>query len=466
MKKVSLDEVLAYREKRSNRRKELLSEYPLPLACLGLNIPGEYKDFPWARRCFHEETEAFKLALEAEGLAISYEEWEEENSGYTAYVSVDAAPETLKALALRLEDTHPLGRLFDIDIHEPGGTKLSRHGTRQCLVCTESAFVCARSRAHTPEELSAAILRIMENFFRQKLSDRVCSAALWAMMSEAAITPKPGLVDRANNGAHTDMDFFTFIDSTSVLLPWFRNCALAGFNSGSGVSGSGVDPQSLFQSLRPPGKEAELLMGKATGAVNAHRGYIFSLGLLSAAYGRLYRNEEKPDLAAVIEFVKAMTATLEADFAGSRAGEGFAKKFSHGEAVYNKSGIRGIRGEVSRGFPSVINHALPLLSTLLKDGHSLNDAGVAVLLKLLAYAEDTNLIHRGSLETLGALQEELRSFFADKADMKRIKDKAAALDKDFISRGLSPGGSADLLGVTLFLFRLFECGHRPCQNSK
>ena len=459
MKKVSLEEVLAYREKRSNRRKELLSEYALPLACLGLNIPGEYKDFPWARRCFHEEIEAFKFALEAEGLAIYYEEREEENSGYTAYVSVDTGPETLKALALRLEDNHPLGRLFDIDIHELGGTKLSRHGTRQCLVCTESAFVCARSSAHTPEELSAAILKIMENFFRQKLSDKVCSAALWAMMGEAAITPKPGLVDRANNGAHTDMDFFTLIDSTSVLLPWFRTCALAGFNSG--VSDSGIDPLSLFQSLRPPGKEAELLMGKATGGVNAHRGYIFSLGVLSAAYGRLYRNEEKPDLVAVIEFVKAMTSTVEADFAGSRAEEGFAKKFSHGEAVYNKNCIRGIRGEVSRGFPLVINHALPLLNTLLSEGHSLNDAGVAVLLKLLAYAEDTNLIHRGSVKILGALQEELRSFFAEKADMKRIKDKAATLDEDFISRGLSPGGSADLLGVTLFLFRLFERDHAP-----
>jgi len=295
----------------------------------------------------------------------------------------------------------------------------------------------------------------MENFFRQKLSDKVCSAALWAMMSEAAITPKPGLVDRANNGAHTDMDFFTFIDSASVLLPWFRTCALAGFDSAS------MDPLSLFRSLRPPGKEAELLMRKATGAVNAHRGYIFSLGVLSAAYGRLYRNEEKPDLAAVIEFVKAMTASLEADFAGSRAGEDFAKKLSHGEAVYNKSGIRGIRGEVSRGFPSVINHALPLLNTLLNEGYSLNDAGVAVLLKLLAYAEDTNLIHRGSVKILGAVQEELVSFFAEKADMKRIKDKAAALDKDFISRGLSPGGSADLLGVTLFLFRLFEGEHAP-----
>jgi triphosphoribosyl-dephospho-CoA synthetase len=66
-------------------------------------------------------------------------------------------------------------------------------------------------------------------------------------VSSAAVTPKPGMVDRANNGAHADMDFFTFIDSVVALLPWFSNCALAGFDSGCG-------PNALFESLKPPGQ--------------------------------------------------------------------------------------------------------------------------------------------------------------------------------------------------------------------
>jgi len=283
--------------------------------------------------------------------------------------------------------------------------------------------------------------------------DNICSAAVWAMMSEAAVTPKPGLVDRANNGAHKDMDFFTFIDSASVLLPWFRSCALAGFDHGT--EGTGFrEPRDLFESLRPPGRMAEVLMKKATGGVNAHRGYIFCLGILSAAYGRLFRDIEKPDLFGILEFTKEMTVSLEEDFSRS------VEKPSHGEAVYIKTGIQGIRGEVSRAFPTVTEHALPLLRRMLENGYSLNDAGTAALLKLLAYADDTNIIHRGGAGALDLIRKELRAFFAMEStgpnylNVELIREKAATLDREFISQNLSPGGCADLLGVAFFLYQL------------
>ena len=470
LKKVSLEEVLAYREKRVCRRQVLLSEYSLPLACLGLNIPGEYKDFPWARRSFHEEIEIFMLALEAEGLSAAHSENEVENAGYTAYISVNAEPVRLKTIALRIEQTHPLGRLFDIDIFESTGKKLSRSNgsmaegsgaePRQCLICGGNGFICGRSRAHSPDELRRAVLGIMENWMRQKLGDRICSAAVWAVMSEAAVTPKPGLVDRNNSGAHKDMNFFTFIDSLPVLLPWFRSCALAGFDSAADDNGSTADlstaarsgvnekPVSLFKALRPPGKITEVLMKRAAGGVNSYRGYIFSIGILSAAYGRLFRNSEKPDLAGILDFVKAMTCTLGEDF--SIAGN----VSSHGEAVYATSGIQGIRGEVSRGFPTVTEYALPLLRRLLKEGYSLNDAGTAVLLVLLAHAEDTNMIHRGGRELFGSIQQDLQALFSAEPDIGAILKKAAVMDREFIAGNLSPGGSADLLGIAFFLYRL------------
>ena len=288
-----------------------------------------------------------------------------------------------------------------------------------------------------------------DNQARQQLADTVSSAALWAMMSEAAVTPKPGLVDRANSGSHGDMDFFTLIDSAAALLPWFRECALAGFDSGD-EGHREHDPVALFKALRPKGRTAEELMKKATGGVNAHRGYIFCLGILCAAYGRLCRNTDKSDLEGIIEFSRAMTTALEEDFSSSHD-EG---KVSHGEAVYAKSGIKGIRGEVSLGFPSVTKCALPLLCRLLKEGHSLNDAGVAVLLNLMAKVEDTNLIHRGGIEVFRAIQEELRVFLNGEPDMEAVREKSAALDREFISKNLSPGGCADLLGVTFFLHRI------------
>ena len=473
IKKVSLEEVMAFRERRENRRKELIAKYNLPLVCLGLNMPGEYKSFPWACRCFHEGIEIFKLALEAEGIAAQYHEQEEEAVGYTAYFSVDASSSILKTLALRIEETHLLGRLFDIDVHDNNGEKISRHDAgkemRRCLVCGENAFACARSQSHTPGELRKEVFRIIESWLKQKLGDEICSAALWAMMSEAAITPKPGLVDMANSGSHHDMNFFTFIDSSSAIFPWFRSCAIAGFESLSndeyadvaseydrGESSiddteAGSNAAELFQSLRAPGRIAEVLMKKSTGGINTHKGYIFSLGILCAAYGRLYRNTGKPELCDIIEFSKAMTVTLGEDFTSS------CKKPSHGQTVYASSGVQGIRGEVSSGFPTVTGHALPMLRLMLNEGYSLNDAGIAVMLKILTYSQDTNIIYRGDKRILESIQEDLHSFLEQKdLSIEAIREKAAALDRDFIARNLSPGGSADLLGTSFFLYRLLE----------
>jgi holo-ACP synthase/triphosphoribosyl-dephospho-CoA synthase len=352
----------------------------------------------------------------------------------------------LKTLALHIEETHPLGRLFDLDVLDGEG-KITRTalgaGERKCLVCGGGAFACGRSRAHRVEELAAAVIHIMENFFREHLGTIISGAVLGALMGEVAATPKPGLVDRANNGAHRDMDFFTFIDSTAAILPYFRNCALAGF-------GDPAAPEELFNSLRPAGKIAELDMRNATGGANTHRGLIFSLGVLCAAFGRLYRRDEKPGLEDTLELCRSMTAHLHEDF--SRAS---GEALSHGEALYIRHGIRGIRGEVSRGFPTVRNTAYPVLLRLLEEGHSLNDAGVAVFLRLLAETEDTNILHRSGPETLRRIQEETAAFLATGPSMEDIRKKAGELDGEFIRLNISPGGSADLLAVTLFLWRLF-----------
>ncbi|MCL2128347.1 MAG: triphosphoribosyl-dephospho-CoA synthase [Treponema sp.] len=283
------------------------------------------------------------------------------------------------------------------------------------------------------------------------MADRAASAAIWAMISEAAITPKPGLVDRANTGSHRDMDFFTLIDSASALLPWFRDCALAGFDSAA-ARRPGISPQALFESLRPGGREAEALMKNATGGINAHKGYIFCLGILCAAYGRLCRGAVKPDLAGLAEFSKAMTKDLLEDFA--RPGK--EEKASHGETVYAQNGISGIRGEVSQGFPLITGHAMPLLRQMLKKGHSLNDCGTAVLLHLMARAEDTNIIYRGGVEAFRSIQGELQKFLAGDPGIETIKKKAEEMDREFIKKNISPGGCADLLGITFFLYRITE----------
>jgi holo-ACP synthase/triphosphoribosyl-dephospho-CoA synthase len=444
-----LEEVLAEREDRARRQGELLRRFGAPLLCLTLNIPGPYKNFPWARRCFGEGLRALKRSLEAERIRIRHEESAEGPAGYRAFVAAAAEGLALKTMAIYIEETHPLGRLFDIDVLDGDG-KITRTalgaGARKCLICDGDTFACGRSRAHTAGELAGAVIQIMEHFFREQLGTIISGAALGALMGEVAVTPKPGLVDRANNGAHRDMDFFTFIDSTAALLPYFRDCGLAGFRGASA-------PEELFNSLRLGGKIAELAMGNATGGVNTHRGLIFSLGVLCAAFGRLYRRDENPGLEATLDLCRRMTARLHEDFSRSGAD---ASARSHGEVLYRRHGIQGIRGEVARGFPTVRDTAYPLLLGLLQEGHSLNDAGVAVFLRLLAETEDTNIVHRSNPGELRRIREETSAFLATQPSLEALRKKAGELDGEFIRLNISPGGSADLLAVTLFLCRLFH----------
>jgi holo-ACP synthase/triphosphoribosyl-dephospho-CoA synthase len=442
-----LEAVLTEREGRARRQGELLRRFGPPLVCLTLNIPGPYKTFPWARRCFLAGLEALKRGLRAEEIIILHEESAEGTAGYRAFIAAAAESLNLKAVTIRIEETHPLGRLLDIDVLGTEG-KISRAalgaGERECFICGGGAFACGRNRTHGAEELTGAVLAIMERFFREHLGNIISSAALGALMGEVAVTPKPGLVDRANSGAHRDMDFFTFINSAAAILPYFRDCALAGFDGDS-------DPAALFNSLRFRGKAAETDMRNASGGANTHRGLIFSLGILSAAFGRLYRHDENPAPEAIAELCRAMTARLDEDFSRST---GAAP--SHGESLYIRHGLSGIRGEVSRGFPTVRNRAYPALCRLLDEGQNLNDAGTAAFLYLLAETEDTNIVHRSDLGELRRIQRETSAFLAARPSMEDMKKKAAELDGEFIRRNISPGGSADLLAVTLFLYRLFH----------
>jgi holo-ACP synthase/triphosphoribosyl-dephospho-CoA synthase len=303
--------------------------------------------------------------------------------------------------------------------------------------------VCARERRHEPRDVALAMISIMNEWLRKSLSGRMEAAAFRALVGEVATTPKPGLVDRNNNGAHADMDFFSFIDSAAAILPYFRECALAGFDSG-------CDPRRLFDSLRHGGKIAERRMLQAAGGVNVHKGIIFSLGVLSAAYGKLYRINDSPSLDDVMNFCRSMAGHLLEDFAGVNA----ETAASSGERLYARYGITGIRGEVSKGFPHVCGRSLPVLRQTLESGHTMNDAGVAALLTLLACADDTNIIHRSGIAAARRIRKKIADFLASHPSVEDMLRMARKTDAQFIKDNISAGGCADLLAVTYFLYYL------------
>jgi holo-ACP synthase/triphosphoribosyl-dephospho-CoA synthase len=460
--KVSLEQVLAFREIKAKRQRELLTLYKLPLISLGLNMPGEYKRFPLAERAFREEAAILRLTLEAEGIKIAHEESIDDPGGYGAFVSADAEAEFLKEIARRIEEEHPLGRLFDIDVLRQDGGKISRRdqdgSIRPCLICGGDAFVCGRARVHSAEELRNAAAALMTDFQREKLGETVAKAALRALMGEAAVTPKPGLVDRTNNGAHKDMDFFSFINSTAAVLPYFRSCALAGYDFAEDApqklmrleNAYPSHPASLFKSLRRGGKIAEREMLKAAGGVNTHRGIIFSFGIISAAFGVFFRHTEQPVAEDILAFAAVMCCRVVEDFSLAK------ESASHGENIQKRFGMGGIREEAAGGFPGVRDWGLPLLRRGFAAGLNCDEAGLGAFLNILAVTNDTNIVHRGSPDALHRIQKDTKDFLAAGPDAGAMRDYALKLDKEFILKNISPGGCADLLALSFFLCYLTD----------
>ena len=261
------------------------------------------------------------------------------------------------------------------------------------------------------------------------------------LLREVSTTPKPGLVDGNNTGAHKDMDIRHFFASANALRPYFCDCAEQGFLTRD------LPGTETMAAIRPLGLEAEQTMRKATRGVNTHKGAIFSMGILCAALGRLSPDLWQPE-RLLAECAAIAAGVADRDLAGITPEN--AKTV--GERLYAMYGITGVRGQAQAGFPAVRDTGLPVLRRGLEKGLSLNDAGAATLLHLIAATDDTNLIHRGGREKQLQVKEQIVQML--KNDPFPPKEAIEALDKQFILDDLSPGGSADLLALTYFLFFL------------
>jgi triphosphoribosyl-dephospho-CoA synthase CitG len=268
-----------------------------------------------------------------------------------------------------------------------------------------------------------------------------------ALLEEVSATPKPGLVDRKNSGAHDDMDFFTFMNSAAALSPYFLEMAQAGYDCTCSLD-------QLFLVLRKIGVEAEKAMFKATKGINTHKGLIFSLGILSGAAGYYHKEEGRFDVEDILRLCGKITSkTIEAEFEAIKAREPRTK----GEALYIQYGVRGIRAEAMSGFQSVREISLPLMKKLLQEGKEKNDVYVQVLLQLMAKVEDTNILGRHDFDKLYHVQELARRALARGGIFsKQGKQYIEEMDEAFIKGRVSPGGCADLLAITIMSDHLMQ----------
>lgn len=444
---VSLEEILDSKENRVLEQRKIIDTYNLPIISFTLNIPGTIKTFPLAYKAFTEGKKLISNHLKRNHISIEYEKENIHKAGYEAFYAVDYNPYSLKEIMIEIENSYPLGRIFDIDVLKTTGDKIYRKdvniSNRMCFLCNESAHVCSRSKKHNTEELITKIIEIIYEYFNSKFSDFCSSCACRALMYEACTTPKPGLVDMNNSGSHSDMDIYTFIDSASVLVPYFRRFSLAG------IRYCNEEPHQLFDKIRYLGMLAEDEMLIATNNVNTHKGLIFSLGIICTALGYLFANEKELDTNNILELCKDMTINvLKTDFHGVT----IENSKTNGEKLFTQYGIKGIRGEVANGFPSVMKYGLPVLKQLIEKGHSLNDAGVLTLLNLIANVMDTNIISRSNIKKQEQVQLKIQKIINTQKLENINVNTICKLDKEFIEMNISPGGCADLLSITYMLY--------------
>ena len=164
---VDLTSMLARREARSLEQSAFLQDHHSPLISFSMNIPGPIKTNPAIRKAFELGRNSLLSQLAQEGAIILQASEIHQDTGDELLLAVgNIQPEQLKAIAVNIEEASELGRLYDIDVIDAQGRKLSRQRFRKCLICDKQAQDCARSRTHSVSEMQAAIDSILANFFR------------------------------------------------------------------------------------------------------------------------------------------------------------------------------------------------------------------------------------------------------------------------------------------------------------
>ncbi|UNH43617.1 triphosphoribosyl-dephospho-CoA synthase CitG [Moellerella wisconsensis] len=264
-----------------------------------------------------------------------------------------------------------------------------------------------------------------------------------AMLAEVNLTPKPGLVDQFNSGAHKDMSLLDFHRSAQAIAQHFPAFLTAGATTAQCPS------QQILSLIRPIGLACEKSMYQATSGVNTHKGTIFSLGLVLTAVGRLIALKSIVSPFAihqlVAEFCQGITHELKKSDISPTAGQ----------RLYQEYGLTGARGEAERGYPLVTQLALPHYLQQLSEGKTQSVALLETLILLMAHNDDTNIVNRGGMQGLSWIKKTALTLLSaggltSEADFHKI----STFDKHCINRNFSPGGSADLLILTWFLARL------------
>ncbi|QZP34075.1 triphosphoribosyl-dephospho-CoA synthase [Pseudomonas sp. DR48] len=271
------------------------------------------------------------------------------------------------------------------------------------------------------------------------LAERLADMAVDALIDEADLSPKPALVDRRGNGAHTDLHLGLMHASALSLWPAFKEMAEAAIEFGE----VGLP---LREAIGQIGRDGEQEMLATTRDVNTHRGAIWALGLLVTGAAL----EPQSSDASAVALRAARLALLDDRYA--------PRPLSHGAQVAQRYGARGAREEAQLGFPAVIQRALPQLKRSRAAGHGEQNARLDALLAIMTRLADTCVLYRAGELGLHTMQLGAQAVLdaggsASLAGRRRLHE----LDQQLIALNASPGGAADLLAACLFIDRIESC---------
>lgn len=445
-----ISNMLDDREARWRAAIDLAARWSKPIIVGTVVMPGPDKSGETAAAIFAELTAALgSRATDCKWL-VHHSEIRRGASGPGIMLVVsEGDPLAVKAQVVELEETHPVGRLFDLDVYDLEGRPVSRQdldiAPRSCLVCGGDVQECRRAGKHTLLELQSVIERMLLRMRREAIL-AVAHKAVYATLLEVACRPSPGLVSPSGTGSHADMNYLTFLASSSALAPRYAVLAQVGAELED-------QPDGLLHALRPHGIQAETAMFSATGGVNTQKGLIFSLGLAVGAAGYALHTSCRPSAADVRSAVIRAAAPLKDELRELADGE--RTPTSGGERARVRYGATGIRGEAIAGYPSVFDQALPTFASLIDAGHSVNDCLVGALVSLFAVVEDTTVLARHGTDGLRYVQSQAHEALRlGSIRTSAGRNKIVEMDTCLAARRLNPGGSADLLAVSVFFYLL------------
>lgn len=252
--------------------------------------------------------------------------------------------------------------------------------------------------------------------------ERFAQALVKGAAMELYLTPKPGLVDQADSGSHTDLTLAKMERSLHILGDYLAELVR------SLVDGERFLCQAII------GRRAEQVMLDEIGT-NTHKGYIFLSGLLLTA--RWHAGSDDPDRLA------GKVASLAGDHFAHREEEK-----TNGHGVRQRYGSGGIVREALEGLPSLFSCAVPAYLDAIDRVGCFTAASFAMLARLMQTVDDTTTLHRCGTMGLARIKRDGQLLERTAMEGGELIPLLAELNREYVRMNLTMGGVADMLGLS------------------